>query len=140
MGGGDDEDIPDSGLHEGGDGIVDHRFVEDGEQLFAHSLRDGVETGTGTSGEDDAFHGICKEGGRLEPLCGEREGYRGIRERRKSVVMLSIVLFDNPIPDSNGGYRSGWYGRGETAARTGFATVGAVGWHLPSVKGGCGAW
>ena len=68
VGGGDDEDIPDSGLHEGGDGIVDHRFVEDGEQLFAHPLRDGVETGAGTSGENDAFHGICKEGGRLKPL------------------------------------------------------------------------
>ena len=36
--GGDDEDVADSGKHEGGDGVIDHRLVEDWEELFAYAF------------------------------------------------------------------------------------------------------
>ncbi len=36
--GGDDEDVTDSGKHQGGDGVVDHRLVEYGEELLANSF------------------------------------------------------------------------------------------------------
>ena len=40
--GGDDEYIADSGKHEGRDGIIDHRLVEDGEELLAYALGNGI--------------------------------------------------------------------------------------------------
>ena len=58
LGGGDDEDIPDACQHQGGQGIVYHRFVVDGQGLFGYALGNGVETRAGTSGQDDAFHFI----------------------------------------------------------------------------------
>ena len=40
--GGYDKDVADSGKHEGGDRVIYHRLVEDGEELLAHSLGYGV--------------------------------------------------------------------------------------------------
>ena len=37
-------------------GVIHHRFVEDGEELFAHSFGNGVETCAATSSEYDTFH------------------------------------------------------------------------------------
>ena len=56
FGGGDDEDVADAGEHEGREGVVDHRLVVDGEELLGDGLGDGVEAGSGASGEDDSFH------------------------------------------------------------------------------------
>ena len=54
----DDQDVPDPGQHQHADRVVDHRFVVNRQQLLADPLRDGVETGAGSTGKDDAFHGI----------------------------------------------------------------------------------
>lgn len=54
--GGDDEDFADTGLHQCGDGVVDHRFVEDRKHLLADAFGDRVETGAGTTGQHYAFH------------------------------------------------------------------------------------
>ncbi len=54
--GADDQDVPDARQHQRADGIVHHRLVVDGEELFAHPLGDRVQAGAGASGEDDSFH------------------------------------------------------------------------------------
>ena len=56
VGGGDDEDVADAREHQSRDGVIDHRFVVDGEQLFADALGDGVQSGAGASGENYSFH------------------------------------------------------------------------------------
>ena len=48
--GGDDQDIPNTGQHQDGDGVIYHRFVKNREQLFAHAFGDGIEAGTATTG------------------------------------------------------------------------------------------
>ena len=58
FGGGDDKDVFYARQHQGGQGIVYHRFVVDGQGLFGYALGNGVETRAGTSGQDDAFHFI----------------------------------------------------------------------------------
>ena len=50
VGRGDDEDVADAGEHQGRDGIIYHRLVVDGEELLAHALGDGIETGAGSAG------------------------------------------------------------------------------------------
>ena len=78
-----------------------------------------------------------------------------------AAVMASGTRGTDRLREGTGlsaGDRSEWVGpgmRAELAARTSFAPMGAVGWHLPSingatrarvgwrlpsVKGGCGAW
>ena len=42
VGGGDDENLTDACQHQYGYRVVDHGFVEDGNQLFADALRDGI--------------------------------------------------------------------------------------------------
>ncbi|MEY5015882.1 MAG: hypothetical protein RIS92_2240 [Verrucomicrobiota bacterium] len=43
LGCGDDEDVLNPCQHERGQGVVDHRFVVDGEHLFGDAECDGVE-------------------------------------------------------------------------------------------------
>ena len=56
FGSGDDQDIPDSGEHEHRDGIIDHRLVVDGQQLFADAFGDGIKPGAAAAGQDNTFH------------------------------------------------------------------------------------
>lgn len=42
--------------HQRTDGIIHHRFVVDGQQLFANTLGNRVKAGAGASGEDYCFH------------------------------------------------------------------------------------
>ena len=56
--GGNDQDVPDIRQHQGGQGIIDHRLVVDGQQLLADNPGKGMEPGAGAPREDDAFH-IC---------------------------------------------------------------------------------
>jgi len=58
VGRGDDENVAYAGEHQYRDGIVDHRLVENGEQLLAHAFGDGVEARAAASGEDNSFHGV----------------------------------------------------------------------------------
>ena len=53
---GDDQDVPDSRQHEGGQRVVDHGLVVDRQQLLAGDHGQGIEPCAGTAGEDDAFH------------------------------------------------------------------------------------
>ena len=55
MGSGDDQDLTDAGQHENRDRVVDHRLVIDGHELFAHRHCQGMKSGAGASGENDAF-------------------------------------------------------------------------------------
>ena len=57
---GDDEDIPDSGHHQHGDRIVDHRLIVDGQELLGDSFRDGIEAGSTAAGEHDSFHRLVE--------------------------------------------------------------------------------
>ena len=57
--GGDDEYVPDSRQHQCADGVIDHRFVVDGQKLLAYAFGDGIESGAGPSGEYYAFHIYC---------------------------------------------------------------------------------
>ena len=54
--GGDDQDVPDSRQHEGGQRVVDHGLVVDRQQLLTGDERERVQTRAGPAGEDDAFH------------------------------------------------------------------------------------
>ena len=53
---GDDQDILDTGQHEHGDRIVDHRLVIDGKELLGNSFGNGIEAGTASAGKNDSFH------------------------------------------------------------------------------------
>ena len=64
--GGDDQDVADARQHEGGERVVDHRLVVDGQQLLARHGGERVEPGAGAAGQDDALHG--------EPPCRELAG------------------------------------------------------------------
>ena len=55
-GGGDEQDVPDPGEHEGRQRVVDHRLVVDRQQLLARDERERVQAGAGSAGEDDALH------------------------------------------------------------------------------------
>ena len=56
--GGDDQDVPDTRKHEGGQRVVDHGLVVDRQQLLGGHERERVQAGAGPAGEDDAFHRI----------------------------------------------------------------------------------
>ena len=58
---GDEQDVADAREHEGGERVVDHGLVVDGQELLAHGARDGIEASAGAAGQNDAF---CAEGGR----------------------------------------------------------------------------
>ena len=53
---GDDQDVPDSRQHEGGQRVVDHGLVVDRQQLLGGHERERVQARAGPAGEDDAFH------------------------------------------------------------------------------------
>jgi len=53
---GDDENIPDPGVDKGPDGIVDHGFLENREQVLVGHPRQRVEARPETACEYDAFH------------------------------------------------------------------------------------
>ena len=55
----DNKYVADAGKHEGRDGIIDHRLVENGDKLFAYAFGDGIEARTATSGQDYSFHERC---------------------------------------------------------------------------------
>ena len=52
----DHEDVADASLHQHRDGVIDHRFIEDRQQLFRHTFRDGVEACAGAAGQYYSFH------------------------------------------------------------------------------------
>ena len=57
---GDDENLADASKHQHRDGVVHHRFVEYGDELFAYTLCDGVEACAATACQNDSFHnGMC---------------------------------------------------------------------------------
>ena len=53
---GDYEDVPDPGIHQDGNRIIHHRLVVHRKHLFAHSLRDRIQAGAASSGENYSFH------------------------------------------------------------------------------------
>lgn len=57
---GDDQDVPDSRQHEGGQRVVDHGLVVDRQQLLGGHERERVQAGAGPAGEDDAFHVVLR--------------------------------------------------------------------------------
>ena len=57
-GGGDDQDILNARQHEGGQRVVDHGLIVDGQQLLAGDHRQRIKPGAGTAGQNNAFH-IC---------------------------------------------------------------------------------
>ena len=54
--GGYDEYLTDTCQHQYTDGVIHHRFVIDGHQLFADSLGDGIKACAATTGKNDSFH------------------------------------------------------------------------------------
>ena len=56
VGSGDDENLTNAGKHQNGDGVIDHRLVVDGNQLFADAFGDGVEAGAAAACQDYSFH------------------------------------------------------------------------------------
>ena len=65
---GDDEAVGDAGVFEALDGVHDHGFVIDGEEVFVGDLGEGGEAGAEAAGEDDAFHVmfLAKEDGGIK--------------------------------------------------------------------------
>ena len=52
----DNQDLADARHHQGGERIVDHRLVVDGQQLLRDHERQRIEPRAGSAGEYDAFH------------------------------------------------------------------------------------
>ena len=81
LGGGDDRDLANAGQHQHAEGVIDHRFVIDRQQLFADAHGDRVKPRARSSGQDDALalHGFdasrslnisrkpTRQSGRLRP-------------------------------------------------------------------------
>ena len=55
MRGGDDQDIPDARQHEGGQRVVDHRFVVNREQLLADQTGEWIEPRSCPARENDSL-------------------------------------------------------------------------------------
>ena len=51
-----DEYLFDACQHKYTDGVIDHRFVEDGQQLFADTFCYRIETSAGPARKNYAFH------------------------------------------------------------------------------------
>jgi len=60
MGRCDDQNIPDSRQHQGAEGVINHWFVVDGQELFAHCLGDGMEARAAATGQDDSLAFRCR--------------------------------------------------------------------------------
>ena len=53
---GDDQDIANAGIHEGLDGVIDHRPVVNGQQVFVGDLGEREQPAAGSPGEYDTLH------------------------------------------------------------------------------------
>jgi hypothetical protein len=53
---GDDQNFPDVREHQNGQGIIDHRFVADGQQLFRHRQGYRVKSCSAAAREDNPLH------------------------------------------------------------------------------------
>ncbi|MNI20554.1 hypothetical protein D3C73_740400 [compost metagenome] len=51
----DDQDVTDTRLHQGRQGVIDHGFIVDGQQLLADGQSRRIEPGGRTTGQYDAF-------------------------------------------------------------------------------------
>ena len=60
MGSRDNQNIPDSRQHQGAEGVINHWFVVDGQELFAHCLGDGMEARAAATGQDDSLAFRCR--------------------------------------------------------------------------------
>jgi len=56
----DDQDVLHAAQHQGGERVVDHRLVVDGQQLFADGERGRVQARAGPARQDDAAAGRGK--------------------------------------------------------------------------------
>src|SRR5918996_6466247 len=61
LGCGDDQNVSNSGQHQSGDRVVDHRLVVDGQQLLADDARERVEARPRAACEHDSLHGLVLE-------------------------------------------------------------------------------
>ena len=75
----DDEDVLDARQHEGGQRIIDHRLVVDGQQLFAGDHRQRIEPGAGTAGQNDTFHFVHSLYYEIKKLCSLYKAWQRIR-------------------------------------------------------------
>ena len=75
---GDDQDVPDSRQHEGGQRVVDHGLVVDRQQLLGGHERERVQAGAGPACEDNAFHELASF-------------------RMALVIMTTFKLFDRQL-------------------------------------------
>ena len=53
---GDDQDVPDPRIDHQFDGIINHRLVVDGQQVFVRDLRQRIQPCSQPARQDDAFH------------------------------------------------------------------------------------
>jgi hypothetical protein len=58
LGRGDHQDLADSGIHQQGQRVVDHRLVVDRHQLLADRLGDRVQPRPAASGQNDSAHSL----------------------------------------------------------------------------------
>lgn len=77
---GDDEDVADIGEHEDREGIVDHRFVVDGQKLFAHHAGEWIESRSCATRQEDPFQAgaPCTE---FRKWDGEKVGRKPLRKQ-----------------------------------------------------------
>ena len=55
LGRGNHQDVPDPRQHEGGERVVDHRFVVDGQQALANRVGHGIEPRPRSAGENNSL-------------------------------------------------------------------------------------
>ena len=68
VGGGDHQNLTNPRQHQRAEGVIDHRLVVDGQQLFAHRLGDRMQPRSRTAGENDALALLsqgCPPAGRM---------------------------------------------------------------------------
>ena len=56
LGGGNNQNIPDTGAHQRGHGIINHGLVVNGQKLLRGDAGQGIQARAGASREDNTFH------------------------------------------------------------------------------------
>src|SRR5690606_26500729 len=56
VGRGNHQNLANSRQHQYRKRVIDHRFVVDGQQLLGNAPGNGMQSGTGSTGQNDAFH------------------------------------------------------------------------------------
>ena len=88
---GDQEDIPDAGVHKNGERIIDHRLVIDRKQLLGCHPRERVKSRAGASGQYNSLHDFPQKSS-ADPLPRQKRPRPGEGRRSLGIYIILEIL------------------------------------------------